>query len=344
MTMKTDIARRSLLMCAPLLAAPLALRAQATKSLNDRMTGYIGYLHDPVMIKEGDTYHVFGSGGWKKGALMTWRTSKDLVTWTDNQSPFDSLPDWTKIIVGGDCCWAPDISYVNGMYRLYYAISTGGSMRSAIGLAMSKTLDRSSPDYGWHDQGVVVETHPGDGHNAIDANFVADKDGKHWLAFGSYWTGLKLLALDPVTGKPLASDPVLRSLAYRPAPDGADNAIEAAFIYQHSGWYYLFASYDHCCRKMESDYYVACGRSADIAGPYIDREGRALMEGYGTSVIFDRPYKSHRYIGPGHCAVVRDGDRDLIVYHAYDTTQDALPTLRISPISWDADGWPSAVM
>ena len=344
MTDTPDLGRRALIAGIPLLAVPFALRAQAVSDpINDHMTGYITSLHDPVMIKEGDTWHVFGSGGWEKGSLMTWRTSKDLLVWSDNGPVFAALPDWTHMIVGGNSCWAPDISFYNGEFRLYYAVSTGGSMRSAIGLATSKTLDKGSKDYGWQDRGLVLETHPGDGCNAIDPNFVVDYDGKTWLAFGSYWTGLKLIALDPATGKPFDGDKTLHSLAYRPAPDGGDNAIEGAFVYKHGGYYYLFASYDHCCQGMQSNYYVACGRSKVVTGPYIDRDGKWMMDGYGTSVVYDRPYRSHRFIGPGHCGLAKDGDRDLLVYHAYDTQHEARPTLRISPLIWDKDGWPGVV-
>ena len=344
----SDIAlsRRSLALGLPLLA--LAAKAGAgwaqSPSINQMMTGFITSLHDPVMIREGDTWHVFGSGGWPGAGLMSWRTSTDLVTWRNNGPVFDAMASWTSRIAGGNCCWAPDISYVDGHYQLYYAVSTGGSMRSAIGLATSPTLDKASPHYGWQDRGLVLETHPGDGYNAIDPNFFEDADGKRWLAFGSYWSGLKLIKLDGATGKPHPGDTTLYSLAYRPAPDGGDNAIEASFLYRHGDYYYLFASYDHCCQQMQSNYYVACGRSKAVTGPYIDRDGRALMQGYGTSVVYDRPYRSHRFIAPGHCAVVGDGSRDLLVYHAYDTKNAAAPTLRISPIVWDRDGWPGVVI
>ena len=337
---RSRTSRRALLIGASSGLALVGLGARA-ETINQRMTGFITSLHDPVMIREGDTWHVFGSGGWQGAGLMSWRTSTDLVTWKTNGPVFDAMPDWTHAIVGGNCCWAPDISRVGNEFRLYYAVSTGGSMRSMIGLATTKTLDKSSPDYGWTDRGMVLETHPGDGYNAIDPNFFADDDGKQWLAFGSYWTGLKLVALDPGTGKPVPGDKTLHSLAYRPAPDGADNAIEAAFLIKRNGWYYLFASYDHCCQEMQSNYYVACGRSKSVTGPYVDRDGKRLMDGYGTSVVYDRPYRSHRFIAPGHCAVVRDGGHDLLVYHAYDTKNGAAPTLRISEMTWDSAGWPS---
>lgn len=320
------------------LAAP-----PAPAPLNSRLTGHLKGLHDPVLIKERDTWHVFGSGGWWGKPGPSWRTSRDLATWTDNGSPFHATPEWARKAIREDATmWAPDIAFVDGLYRLYYSVSTPGAMRSVTGFATTRTLDRGSSDYGWTDHGLVIESFEGGTHNVIDANFVVDRTGDHWLAFGSFWSGLKLVRLDKRSGKP-AKDTALHSIAYRPAPAGGDNPVEGAFIFPRGGWHYLFASYDYCCKKLQSNYYVAVGRSRDIRGPYLGRDGKSMMEGYGTAVIIERPWASTRWRGPGHCGLFRDGARDLIVYHAYDAQADAAPTLRIAELRWDAKGWPTAL-
>ena len=343
----TSLHRRALIgrsvAIAGLAAAP-AVRAQTPATLNSRLAGYLTGLHDPVMIKEGDTYHVFGSGGWWGKPGPSWRTSKDLATWTENGSPFAATPEWARQAIDAKATmWAPDIAYVDSLYRLYYSVSTGGAMRSVTGFATTKTLDRRSPDYGWTDHGLVIESHAGGTYNVIDANFVVDFEGNHWLAFGSYWSGLKLVALDRRTGKPREAKPTLHAIAYRPAPEGGDNPLEGAFILPRDGWYYLFASYDYCCKKEQSNYYVAVGRSRAITGPYLGRDGKAMMDGYGTAVIVERPWASTRWRGPGHCGLLRDGTRDLVVYHAYDVENDAKATLRLAELRWSPDGWPTAL-
>ena len=315
----------------------------APDTINAHLTGYLTGLHDPVMIREGDTYHVFGSGGWAGKPGPSWRISRDLKVWTDNEQPF-GIPDWAhEAIPEATSVWAPDISYVDGLYRLYYSVSTGGSMRSVTGFATNPTLDRHSAHYKWTDHGLVVETHPGIGYNAIDSNFVRDANGEDWLEFGSYWGGLKLIKLDGKTGKRAPGDTRVWSLAYRPAPEGADNPIEGGFLFRHGDYYYLFASYDYCCRKLASNYFVACGRSKAITGPYVDKEGKPMMEGAAKTVLIERPWGGTRWRGPGHCGLYHDKDRDLIVYHAYDAEHDAAPTLRIAELRWDADGWPVAL-
>lgn len=312
-------------------------------TLNEQLGGWLDGLHDPVIIREGATYHVFGSGGWWSKPGPSWRTSTDLHQWRDNGSPFAAIPDWAaRAIPGATAMWAPDIHFVDGVFRLYYSVSTGGSMRSVTGFATTTTLDRNDPRYGWTDHGLVIQSFAGGTYNVIDANFVVDAAGDHWLAFGSYWSGIKLVALDRRTGKPKPGAP-LHSIAYRPAPSGGDNPVEGAFIFVRDGWYYLFASYDYCCKKEQSNYYVAVGRARSITGPYVGRDGKGMMEGYGTAVVAERPWGSTNWRGPGHCGLFHDRGRDLIVYHAYDVAHASRPTLRLAELAWDAQGWPVAL-
>jgi len=316
-------------------------------TLNSRLTGDLVPTHDPVIIRQGDIYHVFSTGHGKR--LIETRTSPDLVHWTAGAPVFTALPDWaTKAIPGSNGIWAPDISYVNGRYRLYYSVSTFGSNRSAIGLATSPTLDPKAPDFGWRDEGLVVMSTKDDDYNAIDPNFIIDRDGRHWLTLGSFWTGIKLFELDPKTGKPKNPKAKPLSIARRPAPAGGPAPVEAPFIIDHGGYYWLMVSYDYCCKGVNSSYYTVIGRSKDITGPYLGKDGSKLMEGGGTIFIRADLQEQQRWRGPGHAGWLHDVDgkngdgRDYVVYHAYDKQADGAPTLRIAPVTWGADGWPQA--
>lgn len=306
--------------------------------INSVITGDIVPTHDPVLAKEKGTYYVYGTG-------LNVKTSPDLIHWTAAAKPFAVLPGWaTTAIPGAKDMWAPDLSFWNGRWHLYYAVSTFGSNRSAIGLATSPTLDPAAPGFGWRDEGLVVMSRPGDDFNAIDANHVIDRDGRHWLSLGSFWTGIKLFALDPVTGKLLhpAEKPV--PLASRHAPAGGPNPIEAPFIVNHGAYYYLFASYDYCCKGVNSTYYTVVGRAARIDGPYLGKDGSRLLDGEGTIVLRADLQEQGRFRGPGHPGIFHDTDgKDYIVYHAYDKAARGAPTLRISPLNWTSDGWPEAV-
>ena len=214
---------------------------------------------------------------------------------------FEAIPQWAQqAIPGVSGLWAPDIAYFNKRYHLYYACSTFGSNRSAIGLVTNVTLDPQSPQFEWQDQGMVVMSEPADDFNAIDANHVADRNGKHWLTFGSFWSGIKLLALDPEPAEAAPRRPAL-ALHRDRCRAGAPGAIEAPFIIARDSYYYLFVSFDYCCRGVSSSYYIVVGRSKQVTGPYVGRDGKSMMAGYGTLVL----QGNRRFPGPGHNAVLR---------------------------------------
>jgi arabinan endo-1,5-alpha-L-arabinosidase len=307
-----------------LLAVPCCA-AQDTLEL----TGDIKIVHDPCIIRCGSRYYLFCTGDG-----IPIRVSSDLRRWEPAGKVFADLPAWAKQkIPRSRNPWAPAIAFWGGRYRLYYAVSTFGSNRSAIGLATNATLDPADPAYKWVDEGTVIESVPGkDDWNAIDPNVALAPDGVPWLAFGSFWSGLKLVRLNRETGKPSSTPPELISAAARP---GA-NAIEAPCILFRKNRCYLFASYDFCCRGADSTYKIKVGRSNRIEGPYLDRNGKPMMQGGGTPVIAG----SDRWRGPGHNSVLLDGNDVWLVYHAYDAQDRGAPTLRISKLRWTRDGWP----
>jgi arabinan endo-1,5-alpha-L-arabinosidase len=290
--------------------------------------------HDPAIIKQGDWYYLFTTGPG-----ITIQRSRDLVSWNVVGSVFRTPPDWTyKDVPRFDgTAWAPDISFVKGRYLLYYAVSSFGSNQSCIGLAINTTLDPKSPDYHWEDAGKVIGSLPWkDDWNAIDPNLVCDDEGHYYLAFGSFWDGIKMAAIDPDTAKLLKEPPDLISLAHRPGV--ANDPIEAPFVFRHGGMYYLFVSFDFCCQGINSNYKIAVGRSATLIGPYRDRDGNSMLDGGGTIVL--QSYDDVH--GPGHNAVLRDGPHDWLVHHMYDGTRGGMAVLQVRPILWTADGWPTA--
>ena len=291
-------------------------------------------VHDPSIIREGGTYYLFST---RAGIAL--RCSEDLIAWRLCGDVFGHLPRWAvEDVPGLRGLWAPDISYFNGKYHLYYSASTFGSNRSSIGLATNATLNPLSDKFKWEDQGKVIGSSQSDDWNAIDSNLAFDEEGQPWLSFGSFWSGIKLRKIDPGTGKLSAQDQTLYSLASRPRTRDLPGAIEAPVIILRKGYYYLFVSFDICCRGADSTYNIRVGRARRITGPYTDKSGKPMMEGGGTLVAEGA---GGRWRGPGHCAILQGRDGDRLVYHAYDAEARGIPTLRISPIFWDAEGWPS---
>ncbi|PBP17761.1 arabinan endo-1,5-alpha-L-arabinosidase A [Diplocarpon rosae] len=279
------------------------------------------FIHDPTVVKTPKGSYIAAY----TGDNVQLKTSTDRITWKNAGPVFPNGASWTTPYTKGSrVLWAPDISYHNGQYWLYYSASTFGTSHSAIFLATSKTGRSGS----WTNQGVVVASTVGSDYNAIDGNLLVTAAGEWYLSFGSFSSGIKLITLDPQTG--LRSGRAVTSLAARPHNGGA---VEAPFIVQRGGFYYLWVSFDRCCRGAQSTYRTMVGRATELLGPYVDQDGRAMMEGGGTPML-----SSHGPVhGPGHSAVLADADGDVLVYHYY--RNDGLAQLGINLIRYD-DGWP----
>jgi len=292
-------------------------------------------IHDPEIIKQDKFYYIFSTG--RRGDVIQAIRSDDLRTWQRIPSPFASVPDWVREEIPR--CrgfWAPGVHYSDGRYLLYYSASSFGSQHSLIGLASNATLDPQDPNYHWKDEGKVIESREGMDFNAIDPALITDTEGGLWMTFGSFWGGIMLVQLNPETGQPLSDDPDIITLARRPSVQ--HNPIEAPYLFYRDGYYYLFVSFDYCCRRAESTYKIMVGRSKEVTGPYLDVEGVSMLQGGGTLVVEGGP----RWKGPGHNSILNDNGAYYLVHHAYDAENRGMPRLHIRPMTWTQDGWPIA--
>ena len=296
--------------------------------------------HDPVMAFEDGKYYLLATG-----MGISWATSTDRKTWTVEPTPFlKEVPQWTHDSVPGfrGHVWAPDIIRKDGLWWLAYSCSTFGKNTSAIGLMASEKL--TGP---WRDCGAIVCSKEGrNDWNAIDPNFVVDDEGTPWMTWGSFWDGIQLARLDHTMH--LVSEPItiarrmnLRdTMKVEPNPTSkfaGRNAIEAPFIFKHDHYYYLFVSWDYCCRGTKSNYRVAVGRSKSVSGPYLDRVGKDMLKGGGTILLEG---DKQEYEAAGHCAAYHFGDDDLFICHGYSAKQNGTALLVQRKISWTPDGWP----
>jgi arabinan endo-1,5-alpha-L-arabinosidase len=211
----------------------------------------------------------------------------------------------------------------------YYLYVSGGN---GIYMIWNKTLDPQSPDYKWEDGGLVASTEgPDDFCNPIDPGLFLDPtDGRLWLTYGSYFGYIRLVELDPKTGKRL-----------NPEAKPMNNAIncEASVIIYHDGWYYLLATHGSCCRGADSGYNIRVGRSRKVTGPYIDHMGIDMLKGGGKLFVGS----GGRVIGPGHFGLMDCGYgvQKFSCHYEADLDRGGASVLDIRPVLWQ-DGWPVA--
>lgn len=359
MNSHTTIASRAAaaLACAGLLAscaggqggdasADVSPSADTLKDERPRFDPRTPWAHDPVVASEGDTVYAFSTG---RGIMQM--HSLDMEAWEMDGPCLDSLPGWVveRNPEATMHLWAPDIIRANGEWHLFYCSSVFATNKSVIGHLTNKTLNRQSPSYRWVDRGMILQSVPHrDFWNAIDPNVFICADGSAWMDFGSFWGGIKMVRLSDDLGA-VAQPEEWHTLSSRPrlysvestAEQPGDGAVEAPFVFKRGDWYYLFVSFDYCCRGEASTYHVVCGRSCDIRGPYEDRAGERMDLGGGTRV--DIPASDRdKYVAAGHCAVATLRGADYMALHAY-RRDNGQSELILRKIEWDDKGWPSLV-
>jgi arabinan endo-1,5-alpha-L-arabinosidase len=332
--------------------------------------------HDPELIKQDDDYYLFPTGGSISTSkdLINWKFAYNIfdkaqdwvtpdITGSNNRgggalagggngpvsfTPAPALPGAAGGRGGaagaprGGRVSAPDIQLVNGTYYCFYNVTAFAKNTSAIGVATNKTLHQDSPDFKWVDHGMVVQSIPNrDMWNALDANLIMDRN-QGWLVFGSFWGGIKMVKLAPDLLS-IAKPEVWYAIASQPRSpvlddtDPGDGTIEGAFVYKHFQYFYLFASLDYCCRGINSDYKVVVGRSRNVEGPYVDREGKLMSRGGGTLIATGNSI----WAGVGHNSAYTMDGKSIIVMHGYDKRDAGRSKLIIREMKWDRGDWPS---
>jgi len=275
------------------------------------LDGQVG-IHDPSTIVLCDRkFYTYGTGG---SSLV----SDDGWTWRRGTAlPRRGL--------------APDVIHLGDRYYVYVAANIGAQPKAAINMISTKSLDPESPDYKWEEGGVVASSDGIEDCNAIDPGvFLDPTDGRLWLTYGSYFGYIRLVELDPKTGKRRNPNEQPRDLAIN---------CEASDMMYHDGWYYLLATHGSCCRGADSGYNIRMGRARKVAGPFLDAEGIDMIRGGGKLLIGS----GSRVIGAGHFGLLDLGEGifKFSMHWEADLDRGGASVLDIRPLLWK-DGWPVA--
>ena len=331
-----------------------------------------------------------------EGGHFHGRRSKNLVDWEYLGGTMQSLPDWvipklneirqemglSEVTPNTDDFgyWTPCVRKVrNGLYRMYYSIVCPGTLdgdgtwseRAFIGLMEN---DNPANNDGWVDKGYVITNASDKGlnynvaadnwancyykWNAIDPSYIITEDGKHYLVYGSWHSGIALVELDGETGKVKAELP-------NPWGDSDDiaaygkliatremgnrwQASEGPEVIYHDGYYYLFLAYD----ALDIPYNTRVARAANIEGPYLGMDGTDVTNSGGDILpVVTHPYKfssGYGWVGISHCCVFDDGNGNWFFAsqgrfpanvggNAYS---NAIMMGHVRSIRWTKEGWP----
>lgn len=311
-------------------------------------------VHDPAVIRVGDTYYMYSTdaiyrenhrkareSGVPLGYIQM-RSSRDLVHWDFLGWALAEIPseavEWVRTHANGHGAtniWAPyPVACPDGSFRLYFCVSAFGRNTSYIGLATAP-----SPAGPWTHVGPVVRTDKSSAMNAIDPSVITS-GGRQYMHYGSYFGGLYCVELDPATGFPLR-DGDQGHLVARRANYRKDNLEAPEIIYnKDNGKYYLFGSYD----PLMTTYNVRAGRSDSPDGPFVDFHGKQMADTTDNFPIITAPYRFGNHpgwVGTAHCGVFSDGEGRFFMAHQGRYASDpGMMDLHVRRVFFTPDGWP----
>lgn len=331
-----------------------------------------------------------------EGGHFHGRRSKNLVDWEYLGGTMQSLPEWVipklneirqemglsevtpNITDFG--YWAPCVRKVrNGLYRMYYSIVCPGTLdgdgtwseRAFIGMMEN---DNPANNNGWVDKGYVITNASDKGlnfhvaadnwgncyykWNAIDPSYIITEDGKHYLVYGSWHSGIALVELDGETGKVKAELPnpwgnnediaAYGKLISTRQMGNRWQASEGPEVIYHDGYYYLFLAYD----ALDIPYNTRVARATNIEGPYLGMDGTDVTNNGGDLLpVVTHPYKfssGYGWVGISHCCVFDDGNGNWFFASqgrfpanvGGNEYSNALMMGHVRSIRWTKEGWP----
>ena len=298
---------------------------------------------DPAVLRSADgVYYVYATQGEADGRTLNIQAARstDLVKWKRVGDVLPEKPSWAR---STQDFWAPDVSYRDGRYYLYYSAKPDAALAdSTRGLCLGVAIaDR--PEGPFLDRGEPLQC--GEGFVNIDPFAYDDPaTGKRLLYWGSGFRPIKVqeLAPDRVSFAPGSRPIDLISVIPDDDPANYQRLVEGAWVVRRGGFYYLFYSGDNCCGP-NAHYALMVARSRSATGPF---ETFAQATGAANSVILEQ---GGNWLAPGHNSVIRDAAGDFwLLYHAVDRRQsrskpaDEINTRRVMLLDrlvWEK-GWP----
>jgi arabinan endo-1,5-alpha-L-arabinosidase len=293
-------------------------QAEKLNNTNYSNPVYASSLPDPTVIRAGDgAFYLYATEDIHNTPILR---STDLVHWKLVATAFTNKTRPSFEPRGG--IWAPDINCINDQYVLYYAMSVwGGEMSCGIGVATC-----NSPEGPFTDRRKLIGSNEIGVQNSIDPFFIRE-DSKNYLFWGSFH-GIYVIGL---------TDDGLAILPGASKRQVAGNAYEGGYILKKDGFFYMFCSTGSCCEGINSTYTTVAGRSENLFGPYLNKEGKSMSDNMHEVII----HGNERFVGTGHNSEILEDKqgRTWILYHAVDRNNPKGRVLMLDEVKWE-NGWP----
>jgi len=263
---------------------------------------------DPSVIKHGSDYYMVHSSFGSVPGLLVWH-SRNLVNWE---------PVGPALTQNVGIVWAPDISFRNGRFYIYFPVLTPNGFTNMVVSAAdikgpwTEPVDLKVPNF--------------------DPGFGVDAEGKGYLFFN----GGNMVPLS-ADGLSVAGE-VKHVYDGWPIPEHwqiETFAQEGPKLMRHGEYYYMVLAEGGTAGPATS-HMVIMARSKSMNGPW---------ENSPYNPIVRTQSAAEKWWSRGHATLLEgpDGKQWYLVYHAYENGYYNLgrQTL-LEPVEWTADGWVKA--
>jgi GH43 family beta-xylosidase len=280
---------------------------------------------DPFVMKYHGEYWGYCTGEWPDGRRFGILRSPDLVHWEPLAGALAPLPEPHPHY------WAPEVTYANGKFYLYYSVGDEVHMHLRVAVA-------DSPAGPFVDSGRRLTSE----QFAIDAHVLIDDDGTWHMFYATDFLERSHIGTGTVRDRML--DPY--TLAGRPQPVTLPrydwhvydpkraekggvrwHTIEGSFVLKHKGRYYQMFSGGNWQNISYGVSYAVAERP--------DQPGEWDQVADGEQVLPILRTIPGQVIGPGHNSAVRGPDNMQLycVYHRWAADSSAR-VLAIDPLDW----------
>ncbi|MGL4851585.1 MAG: glycoside hydrolase family 43 protein [Phocaeicola sp.] len=289
-----------------------------------------GFFPDPSTIRVGDDYYTINSTfQYFPGLVIS--HSKDLVNWKQESYVFnDENPIDLTHYYDGCGVWAPDISYYNGEFYVFYCLVQLKKDRSVN--VRGNYMTKSKSIYGPWSAPVQLTDYGNDPSHFVDDN------GEHYMLFAAgipTGNGTQIVKLNRDCTQ-IVEGPFWMTVG------GKKAAPEAPHLLKKDDYYYFMMA----ASSGEFDgHHQLLARSKNIYGPYEMHPQSPFIAQYNQQAI--NKHQGHGKFfktqhGDWYITVItqRRDETDFETSYAKKGISQLGRETSLYPVRWEKDGWP----